>query len=290
MSPPNATWTERALRSHLKMVRKQHADCTLAYTCGGNCPLAQPGTLWQMRGSVTDAIEYFWNRGNSMPEDTYEQAGRPGDWVVLVDREGELVLSTSRAFKKQEDAKRYADVRYQGRMPIYVALLPQAYTDDLDPSKPEPGADTPDNPIANALAVLRDAFQTDADYARAWHDNLACCVMDEGVSHAVANKAAARFMKLAFDVDTADFAKEAVCGWPSPGEIYVLDTLLGIGGKEVLVTLTTATHVVFATVRGDLGAFAIAEALAKDESLEPAATFMVSWEWWQVHAGRKISG
>lgn len=41
----------------------------------------------------------------------------------------------------------------------------------------------------------------DSDLAWTWHCNIACCVMDEGIPHAVANEAAARFMKLAFDVD-----------------------------------------------------------------------------------------
>lgn len=61
---------------------------------------------------------------------------------------------------------------------------------------------------ATALASLKWHMAEDAppnvggSYARSWHDSLACCAMDEGVSHEVANKIAARFMKMAFDVMT----------------------------------------------------------------------------------------
>jgi|SRR5580704_6089067 hypothetical protein len=56
--------------------------------------------------------------------------------------------------------------------------------------------------VAGPVGQLRIALAADPDYARTWHDNLACCVMDEGVPHDVANRAAARFMRLAFKVKT----------------------------------------------------------------------------------------
>lgn len=52
-------------------------------------------------------------------------------------------------------------------------------------------------------APLAAAFAADLEYARGWHDNLASCAMDEGVGWEMANRIAARFMRSAFDVDTA---------------------------------------------------------------------------------------
>jgi hypothetical protein len=73
-------------------------------------------------------------------------------------------------------------------------------------AKPTP----PDNPIVSAaasMASLKDAFQRDSGYAWSWHCNLACCAMDEGMEHGAANRAAARFMKLAFGVESKEPAR-----------------------------------------------------------------------------------
>ena len=40
------------------------------------------------------------------------------------------------------------------------------------------------------------------DHALAIHDNIACCSLDEGIEHPIANKIASRVMKLLFNVDT----------------------------------------------------------------------------------------
>jgi hypothetical protein len=53
-----------------------------------------------------------------------------------------------------------------------------------------------------ALAALRTNMEEDPKLAGAWHDNLACIAMDEGVDIVVANKIAMRFMKSYFDVST----------------------------------------------------------------------------------------
>lgn len=64
------------------------------------------------------------------------------------------------------------------------------------------------NEIAEAVAVLKRAMAEDPDYARTWHDNAAMCFYDaipEGRltdDHRIANEGAARFMKLAFEVET----------------------------------------------------------------------------------------
>ena len=60
-----------------------------------------------------------------------------------------------------------------------------------------------------AVDHLRKAFRADPDFARTWHDNLAMSFFDAQIHadgafshHEVANDGAARFMRLAFDVDT----------------------------------------------------------------------------------------
>jgi len=49
---------------------------------------------------------------------------------------------------------------------------------------------------------LQLCMKNDHDLARSWHDNIAMCAQDEGMPHEAANRAAARFMKLCFGVDT----------------------------------------------------------------------------------------
>lgn len=55
-----------------------------------------------------------------------------------------------------------------------------------------------------AIKILKKSFKEDFDYAWTWHCNIAVCAMDEGLNHAASNRAAARFMKLAFDIDTTN--------------------------------------------------------------------------------------
>ena len=57
--------------------------------------------------------------------------------------------------------------------------------------------------VKEARELLEAEFKKDPGFAWSWHCNVACCVMDEGVNHVTANRAAARFMKLAFGVDTS---------------------------------------------------------------------------------------
>lgn len=59
--------------------------------------------------------------------------------------------------------------------------------------------------IATALEIISSAMRDDPHYAWTWHCNLAMAYFDEGiVGPLIANKAAARFMKLAFGVDTSE--------------------------------------------------------------------------------------
>ncbi len=52
-----------------------------------------------------------------------------------------------------------------------------------------------------AMDTLREAFKEDPEYAWAWHCNLAMSAYDEGLPHPAANRAAARFMSIAFNID-----------------------------------------------------------------------------------------
>ncbi|WDZ97961.1 hypothetical protein Herbaro_09325 [Herbaspirillum sp. WKF16] len=52
-----------------------------------------------------------------------------------------------------------------------------------------------------ALEVLKAAVQSDSSYAWPWHCNVAMAAKDEGLGHQAANEAAARFMRMAFDID-----------------------------------------------------------------------------------------
>lgn len=56
----------------------------------------------------------------------------------------------------------------------------------------------------SAFEQLKSQLQTDSDLAFGWHCTVACCFRDSGASHEKANKAAAEFMKIAFDIDMRD--------------------------------------------------------------------------------------
>ena len=67
------------------------------------------------------------------------------------------------------------------------------------------------NTVAEAMAVLKQAFINNPDYAHSWHCNLAMAFYDTERSNAgeknlshVSNEAASRFMKLAFDIETSN--------------------------------------------------------------------------------------
>ncbi len=59
-----------------------------------------------------------------------------------------------------------------------------------------------------AMQHLKTAMQGDLEYAWAWHCNIAMAAFDEGLDPTRANLAAARFMRLAFDVDTEPLFRE----------------------------------------------------------------------------------
>ena len=57
------------------------------------------------------------------------------------------------------------------------------------------------NDLSMGLGILKENLQRDMDYAWAWFCNIAVPMQDEGVSHEVSNKAAARVMQNLFGVD-----------------------------------------------------------------------------------------
>lgn len=61
---------------------------------------------------------------------------------------------------------------------------------------------------------FRTALQADAEYARGWHDNLACAAMDENIGHEAANRIASRFMFNAFGIKTGDHVGIEPEDWP----------------------------------------------------------------------------
>lgn len=52
-----------------------------------------------------------------------------------------------------------------------------------------------------AMKIIKKAMEKDLEYARGWHANIACVLQDLCISHKIANKAATRFMKLAFGIN-----------------------------------------------------------------------------------------
>lgn len=59
-----------------------------------------------------------------------------------------------------------------------------------------------------AMNTIRKAMSEDFGYAWAWHCNIAVAAQDEGMEHEASNRAAARFMRLAFGIDTSDEAAD----------------------------------------------------------------------------------
>lgn len=56
--------------------------------------------------------------------------------------------------------------------------------------------------IKKAMGALSEAMRNDPEYAWGWQCNIAMAAHDEGLDRPAANRAAARFIRNAFDVDT----------------------------------------------------------------------------------------
>lgn len=66
---------------------------------------------------------------------------------------------------------------------------------------------------AAAFNTLQEAIKTDAEYAWAWHCNIAVHAADAGCDMLTANLGAARFMDATFGVDTAKSPYWSHCQW-----------------------------------------------------------------------------
>lgn len=58
--------------------------------------------------------------------------------------------------------------------------------------------------IKKAFEVLKKAIQSDPSYAWAWHCNIAVSAQDEGMEYNASQRAASRFMKTCFGVETKE--------------------------------------------------------------------------------------
>lgn len=59
--------------------------------------------------------------------------------------------------------------------------------------------------VPKAFETLKNAMSLDHGYAWGWHCNIAMSFVDEGGTRELGNKAAARFMQIAFGIDTSKF-------------------------------------------------------------------------------------
>lgn len=64
-----------------------------------------------------------------------------------------------------------------------------------------------------AFEALKKAIQEDHSYAWSWHCNVAMPFQDEGGNHEQANRAAARFMQMLFDLDVTTFKEWKAFPW-----------------------------------------------------------------------------
>lgn len=60
----------------------------------------------------------------------------------------------------------------------------------------------PQQTFGQSLDHVRKTLNDNPDVAHSYHDNIACCGLDEGLEPPIANKIATRVMKLVFNVDT----------------------------------------------------------------------------------------
>jgi len=59
-------------------------------------------------------------------------------------------------------------------------------------------------PISTVIHELTQIMKSDQDYSWAWLCNISVSAQDEGLNRPAANRAAARFMKLLFDIDMTE--------------------------------------------------------------------------------------
>lgn len=129
------------------------------------------------------------------------------------------IMREARTREIHDAVARYKDAGYDIPSTWLVELCELQCAIDDEPATDavlDPSMGSPLMGVAAAMKCLRAAFEADPDYARTWHDNLAMAFKDEldcpnpaESATEVCNRAAARFMRQAFDVDTADREADA---------------------------------------------------------------------------------
>lgn len=118
---------------------------------------------------------------------------------------------------------------YADELQIDFGLSSLMLANDAPQPEPSLAANVPEtpnssSPVAKLVSCLSQGMQNDQDLAWTWHCNLVACSLDEDVDHETANRAAARFMSVAFGVDVTtfdewnrfDWAKKQMQPEPSP--------------------------------------------------------------------------
>ena len=126
-------------------------------------------------------------------------------------------------------------------------------TDELqlanDTLQPEPSVNVPESPnssspVSKLVSCLSQRMQNDQDLAWTWHCNIVAASLDEDVDHETANRAAARFMSVAFGVDVTAFDEWSRFDWakkppkPEPKHytLQVGDTVSTPSGHRITIT------------------------------------------------------
>lgn len=88
-------------------------------------------------------------------------------------------------------------------------ILAKSIVTDQDPKFIEAPSEwrsehQPPRTPAGALEVLSREMKSDQEFARAWHSTVMLAAFDEGLDSQASHRAAVRFMRTAFGVDTSD--------------------------------------------------------------------------------------
>ena len=123
-----------------------------------------------------------------------------------------------------------------------IQLVPEVDKPTMAP-QPEPSANVPESPnssspVSKLVSCLSQGMQNDQDLAWTWHCNIVAASLDEDVDHETANRAAARFMSVAFGVDVTAFDEWSRFDWAKkpPQPEPAAERRLMIGDTVLVVT------------------------------------------------------
>lgn len=98
-----------------------------------------------------------------------------------------------------------------------------------------------------AYVDLGEAMRRDGSYAWVWHCNIAVAFQNEGGSHEMSNRAAARFMQTAFGVDVTVFEEWKSFKWVKDSVPPQTTAVEGV------VYSPSADNFYLRSTRGDMG-------------------------------------